>query len=86
MTTALEEIGLAAGHRVRFRRKPDGHWHEGTATVIEKDGSLGIRDAKGAARAIPLPLVEVRVTGARGATTWEPLLTRAARVEQLRLL
>jgi hypothetical protein len=82
----LEELGISAGHRVRFRRRADGRWHEGAAVRRERDGSLGVRDAKGASRAIPLELVEVRTTGPRGASTWEPLLERAARTEQMRLL
>lgn len=82
----LAWLGIRPGDRVRFRRKPDGHWHEGTAIRRERDGSLGVRDDKGASRAIPLELVEVRGEGPRGAARWEPLLDRAARVEQLRLL
>lgn len=84
--TELEQLGIRAGDRVRFRRKADGHWHEGAAIRRERDGSLGVRDEKGASRAIPLELVEVRGEGPRGAVRWEPLLERAARTEQLRLL
>ena len=83
---SLEVLGIRPGDRVRFRRKPDGHWHEGIAFRRERDGSLGVRDDKGAARAIPLELVEVHGVGPRGAPRWEPLLERASRTEQLRLL
>ena len=83
---SLEELGLHPGERVRFRRRPDERWHEGVAVARERDGSIGIRDGKGAARAIPVELVEVKTTGPRGAPRWEPLPERAARVEQLRLL
>jgi hypothetical protein len=82
----LEQLGISAGHRVRFRRRDAGRWHVGAAERLEQDGSLRVRDGKGAARAIPLNLVEVHTVGPRGATTWEPLLERAARIEQLRLL
>lgn len=82
----LEQLGIRTGDRVRFRRKPEGRWHEGTAVRRERDGSLGVRDGKGASRAIPLELIEVKGEGPRGATRWEPLLERAARIEQLRLL
>ncbi|HZQ27933.1 MAG TPA: hypothetical protein VFA94_09550 [Acidimicrobiales bacterium] len=82
----LEQLGLTAGHKVRFRRRDAGRWHVGAAERVEQDGSLRVRDGKGAARAIPLALVEVRAEGPRGATRWEPLLERAARIEQLRLL
>lgn len=83
---SLEQLGLKPGERVRFRRRPDERWREGAAVALERDGSLGVRDAKGASRAIPLELVEVRATGPRGAARWEPLLDRAARSEQLRLI
>lgn len=86
MTIELHQLGIRAGDRIRFRRKPDGRWHEGVAIRRERDGSLGVRDTKGASRAIPLELVEVRGEGPRGAVRWEPLLDRAARTEQLRLL
>jgi hypothetical protein len=71
---------------VRFRRQDGGRWHEGAAERIEVDGSLRVRDGKGAARALPFGLVEVRVVGPRGAVAWEPLVDVAARTEQLRLL
>ena len=83
---SLESLGLAAGMRVRFRRANAIRWHLGTVERVERDGSLGLRDQKGAARAIPMELVEVATTGRRGARTWEPVLERAARTEQLRLL
>ena len=83
---SLETLGLHPGEQVRFRRKAEGRWHTGVATRREKDGSLGVRDTKGAARAIPVELVEVRTRGPRGALSWEPLTERAARTEQLKLL
>jgi hypothetical protein len=52
----------------------------------EDDGSLGVRDSKGALRAIPIELVEVRDKGPRGGVVWEPLAERAARSEQMKLL
>lgn len=53
---------------------------------VEKDGSLGLRDDKGASRAIPVDLVEVETRGPRGARSWESVTERAARNEQLKLL
>ena len=38
----------------------------------ERDGSIGVRDERGAARAIPLERLQVRTTGPRGGATWEP--------------
>lgn len=84
--SGLAELGLRPGDQVRFRRRPEGRWLLGVATRREKDGSLGVRDVKGAARAIPVELVEVRTRGPRGALTWEPLPERAARTEQMKLL
>ena len=82
----LAALGLAAGMRVRFRREPSDRWKLATVERVEKDGSLGLRDAKGASRAIPVELVEVETTGPRGARTWEPVTERAARSEQMKLL
>jgi hypothetical protein len=52
----------------------------------ERDGSIGLRDAKGAARAMTIDQIEVRTKGPRGGIVWEPLTERAARTEQMRLL
>lgn len=82
----LAELGLAAGERVRYRRRAEGRWHEGVVVGRERDGSLSVRDKKGASRALRLDVVEVRCMGPRGAAGWEPVLERAARTEQLRLL
>lgn len=82
----LEALGLAAGDRVRFRQREGGRWREAIVERREKDGSIGLRDAKGAARAIAPDRLEVRTTGPRGAPTWERVHERAARTEQLRLL
>lgn len=83
---SLESLGLGAGMAVRFRRAEARRWQRATLERVERDGSLGLRDAKGAARAIPLELVEVSTVGPRGARAWEPVLERAARTEQLKLL
>jgi hypothetical protein len=48
----------------------------------ERDGSVGLIDAKGAARALPIDCIEVRARGPRGGWIWEPLAERAARTEQ----
>ncbi len=82
----LAALGLRPGDRVRFRRRDGSRWHEAAVERVERDGSIGLRDAKGAARALPLDRLEVRTTGPRGATTWEPCSERAARTEQMRLL
>ena len=84
--TSLAALGLTPGMPARFRRSAASRWRPATIERIERDGSLGLRDDRGAARAIPLEQVEVATTGPRGARTWEPVLERAARTEQLRLL
>ncbi|MCU1487641.1 MAG: hypothetical protein JWN67_4387 [Actinomycetia bacterium] len=84
--TSLESLGLAPGMAVRFRRSDGNRWRNAVVERVEKDGSLGLRDGKGAARAIPIELVEVATRGPRGARTWEPAAVRAARTEQMRLL
>ena len=82
----LAELGLTEGDAIRFRRRDAERWKAGTVARREADGSLGVRDGKGALRALPLDLVEVRTTGPRGGVVWEPLPERAARTEQMRLL
>lgn len=83
--TALRALGVEPGQRLRFRRRAGERWREGTATRVEKDGSVGLVDQKGAARAIPIDRLEVCRPGRRGAARWEPLADVAAREEQLGL-
>jgi hypothetical protein len=84
--SALAELGLRRGDTVRFRRSASERWKPATVERRERDGSLGLRDDKGASRAIALACVEVRSTGRRGGTVWEPVAERAARTEQMKLL
>jgi hypothetical protein len=82
----LAEIGLVPGDRVRFRRRDTERWKEAVVERREKDGGVGLRDNKGAARSIAIGQIEVRGRGPRGGVTWEPLADRAARTEQMKLL
>jgi hypothetical protein len=82
----LTILGLHAGDRVRFRGRAAGRWQDGVVARRERDGSVGLTDGKGAARAIPVERIEVTCTGPRGGSGWEPLAVRAARTEQLRLI
>ena len=84
--SALLEVGLRPGDRVRFRRTEGGTWRQATVERRERDGSIGVRDEQGAARAIPLERLQVRATGPRGGIFWEPVAERADRDEQLGLL
>lgn len=84
--SALLAVGLRPGDTVRFRRGEAGTWREARVERRERDGSIGVRDERGAARAIPVDRLQVRGTGPRGGVVWEPLRERAARDEQLGLL
>jgi hypothetical protein len=84
--SALLEVGLRPGDRVRFRRREGGTWKEAKVERRERDGSIGVRDERGALRALPLEQLQVRAAGKRGGTTWEPVADRVARDEQLGLL
>jgi hypothetical protein len=81
----LTELGLSPGARVRFRRTTGG-WTDARVERRERDGSVGLRDDRGAARSITVDRLQVRTTGPRGGPRWEPLSELAARTEQLRLL
>ncbi len=82
----LARVGLSAGEQVRFRRRPSARWSTGIVERLERDGSVGLRDPKGAAVAITVARIEVNREGPRGGSVWEPLADRLARNEQLRLL
>jgi hypothetical protein len=84
--SALLEVGLRPGDRVRFRQREGGAWKEARVERRERDGSVGVRDERGAARALPLDRLQVRTAGKRGGVVWEPVADRAARDEQLGLL
>lgn len=73
------------GDTVRFRPRSGARWQEATVERRERDGSVGVRAGNGAARALPVARLEVRTVGPRGARTWEPLVDRAERAEQLDL-
>lgn len=81
----LAALGLAPGDRVRWRDRQSTRWREGRVVARERDGSVGVRDARGASRALRLERLEVRDRGPRGGVVWEPLPDRAARTEQLGL-
>ncbi len=70
---ALAEIGLEIGQIVRYLGSSDRRYREGVVLRREKDGSVGLRDDRGRARAIPPERIEVRVVGPRGGEQWVPL-------------
>ena len=66
----LGQLSLEAGDRVRFRRAAGQHWQEATVEGRERDGSVALRDAKGASRFIRFDQLEVyRVRNRTG--RWE---------------
>ena len=85
MSLELERLALRVGEKVRFLRVDRSRWQDGVVAGVERDGSLAVRDTKGASRSVLLEHVMVRAEGARGGRHWEPLLDRAARTEQLEL-
>ena len=68
--SGLSALGLAAGDRVRFRPRPNARWREGTVAGLHPDGSVGLHDADGRARAIRPSALEVRRAGPRGGLQW----------------
>lgn len=82
----LTILGLRAGETVRWRSGDAGHWRTGRVTRRERDGSVGVTDARGAQRSLPVDRLEVSCAGPRGGNGWEPLVDRASRTEQLKLL
>lgn len=69
----LAEIGLEIGQLVRYQGRSDRRWREGVVLRRERDGSVGLRDERGRARAINVEAIEVRVVGPRGGEQWVPL-------------
>ena len=69
----LSELGLEIGQIVRFVGRSDRRFRDGVVLRREKDGSVGLRDNRGRARAIPVDQIEVRVIGPRGGQQWIPL-------------
>ena len=82
----LVALGLRVGERVRFRRRDDERWKDAKLESVERDGSLAIRDAKGASRSMPVDRVQVRRAGPRGGTVWVPATHLRDETEQLDLL
>lgn len=81
----LLDLGLRVGDTVRFRPHPSARWVRATVVGRERDGSVGVRDARGASRSLQPERLELRTQGPRGAMRWEPVVDRAARAEQLDL-
>jgi hypothetical protein len=85
VTVTLDDLNLRPGDRVRFRRTSGSAWQEAKVVGVERDGSVALRDAKGAARSIVPHRLEVQVRSRRGALGWEPLPDHARRTTQLTL-
>jgi hypothetical protein len=85
-SAGLRILGIGVGEAVRWRTAAAGRWHYGSVAGRERDRSVGVTDADGAARSIAVDRLEVTCRGARGGRAWEPLTQRASRCEQLSLL
>ena len=69
----LGQLSLAPGDRVRFRRAAGQRWQEAIVEGRERDGSVALRDAKGASRFIRFDQLEVyRMKNRTG--RWEPVV------------
>lgn len=82
---ALARLGLRPGEPVRFRKAERGRWHAGTLVAVERDGSLLLHDADGAARSLRPERLEVRRPGRQGRLTWHNVAEVAVTWEQLAL-
>ncbi len=86
LSDGLDILGLRPGEPVRWRSGSGSRWRTGRVTHRERDGSVAVTDARGSARSLAVERLEVRCAGPRGGAGWEPLVDRASRHEQLRLL
>ncbi len=69
----LATIGLEIGQIIRYRGSTDKRFKDGVVLRRERDGSVGLRDERGRARAITVEAIEIRVLGPRGGEQWIPL-------------
>jgi hypothetical protein len=86
LSDGLAILGLRPGETVRWRAQVGARWRSGRVTHRERDGSVGVTDSRGLARSLAVERLEVACPGPRGGKGWEPVVERAARTEQLRLL
>ena len=80
---SLGELSLRRGDKVRFRRAAGQRWSHGLVEARERDGSVALRDDKGASRAIRPELLEV-CRSRQGRVRWEAVTV--SKFEQLTLL
>ncbi len=81
----LRRIGLVSGEEIRFRRADRGRWQMGRISHMERDGSITVHDAHGAARSLRPERMQVRRPGVRGRLVWRPVTEVAVTWEQLTL-
>ena len=70
-TPVLDRYELAVGDTVRFRRRDDEHWLQGSIKGDSKDGSIMIVDRDGRWCSIMPDKVQVSVKGPRGGRAWK---------------
>ena len=69
----LASVGLEIGQLVRYKGGGDRRFHDGVVLRRERDGSVGLREERGRARAIATDDIEIRIIGPRGGEQWIPL-------------
>ena len=79
---SLEALYLQVGDRVRFRKMRAGRWIEALVEGVGRDGSVAVRDPKGATRSLAADRLEVKVKTKRGSFQWQPVVERAERNAQ----
>jgi len=79
---SLDALYLRVGDRVRFRKMVGGRWVEALVEGISRDGSIAVRDPKGATRSLAADRLEVKIKTKRGRFHWEPVVERAERNAQ----
>ena len=68
---ALLDLGLRRGEQIRFKKSGDNsRWTMGKIHALEKDGSITIHDANGAARSLRPERIEIRQRSPRGQLKW----------------
>ena len=70
----LRAVGLHRGEPIRFKKSDDAaRWSNGRIHAIERDGSVTVHDANGAARSLRPERIEIQRRNARGRIAWHPL-------------
>ncbi len=70
----LRAIGLHRGEPIRFKKSEDAaRWSTGRIHAVERDGSITVHDANGAARSLRPERIEIQRRNSRGKINWQNL-------------